>query len=126
MKIDRAGVRLAEQIIFDLRRPKLGIHVRLVFAEQTTVLGFDSYDSIHSNQSTNRMATGLSQKDVPSPSSLPDGITRDTNHAGRRPRDDRLDSVDRGRLGSPSLPENDRADASSAQGNTSALQFYTS
>src|SRR6476660_5849120 len=65
MKIDRAGVRLAEQIIFDLRRPKLGIHVRLVFAEKTTVLGFDSNDSIHSNQITNRMATWLRQKECP-------------------------------------------------------------
>src|SRR6478752_9640188 len=65
MKIDRAGVRLAEQIIFDLRRPKLGIHVRLVFAEKTTVLGFDSNHSIHSNQITNRMATWLSQKQCP-------------------------------------------------------------
>ena len=59
------GVGFAEQIIFDLRRPKLGIHVRLVFAEKTTVLGFDSNDSIHSNQITNRMATWLSQKDGP-------------------------------------------------------------
>ena len=65
MKIDRAGVGFAEQIIFDLRRPKLGIHVRLVFAEKTTVLGFDSNDSIHSNQITNRMATWLSQKECP-------------------------------------------------------------
>src|SRR5438552_9242657 len=71
MKIDRAGVRFAEQIIFDLRRPQLGIHVRLVFAEKTTVLGFDSYDPIHWNQFTRRMATWLSQKNVPSPSSSP-------------------------------------------------------
>ena len=62
MQIDRAGVGFAEQIIFDLRRPKLGIHVRLVFAEKTTVLGFDSNDSIHSNQITRRMAIWLSQK----------------------------------------------------------------
>src|SRR5512133_3464342 len=41
MKIDRASVGFAEQIIFDLRRPKFGIHVWLVFAEKTTVLGFD-------------------------------------------------------------------------------------
>src|SRR6266576_2473129 len=62
MQIDRPGVGFAEQIIFDLRRPKFGIHVRLVFAEKTTVLGFDSNDSIHSNQITRRMATWLSQK----------------------------------------------------------------
>src|SRR5438270_2352888 len=71
MKIDRPGVGLAEQIIFDLGRPKLRIHVRLVFAEKTTVLGLDSYDSIHSNQITNRIATWLNEKDVPSPSSFP-------------------------------------------------------
>src|SRR6266550_716014 len=65
MQIDRAGVGLAEQIIFDLRRPKLGIHVRLVFAEKTTVLGFDSDDSIHSNQITRRTASWLSQKESP-------------------------------------------------------------
>ena len=39
--------------------------MRLVFAEKTTVLGFDSNDSIHSNQITRRMATWLSQKDGP-------------------------------------------------------------
>src|SRR5258708_34312660 len=65
MQIDRPCVGFAEQIIFDLRRPKLGIHVRLVFAEKTTVLGFDSNDSIHSNQITRRMATWLSQKECP-------------------------------------------------------------
>src|SRR5882724_12701782 len=63
MQIDRPCVGFAEQIIFDLRRPKLGIHVRLVFAEKTTVLGFDSNDSIHSNQITRRLATWLSQKE---------------------------------------------------------------
>ena len=39
--------------------------MRLVFAEKTTVLGFDSNDSIHSNQITNRMATWLNEKEVP-------------------------------------------------------------
>ena len=39
--------------------------MRLVFAEKTTVLGFDSNDSIHSNQITRRMATWLSQKECP-------------------------------------------------------------
>src|SRR5215510_6967153 len=62
MQIDRAGFGLAEQVILDLCRPKLGIHVRLVFAQKTTVLGFDSNDSIHSNQITHRMATWLSEK----------------------------------------------------------------
>src|SRR4051794_23760170 len=66
MKIDRARVGFAEQVIFDLRRPQLGIHVRLVFAEQTAVLGLDSNDSIHSNQITRRTTTWLNQKQVPS------------------------------------------------------------
>src|SRR5438094_9512919 len=65
MQIDRPGVGFAEQVIFDLRRPKLGIHVRLVFAEETTVLGLDSNDSIHSNQITRRIATWLSEKEGP-------------------------------------------------------------
>jgi len=50
MQIDRACVCLAEEIIFDLGRPKLGIHVRLVFTQKTTILGFNSNDPIHSNQ----------------------------------------------------------------------------
>jgi hypothetical protein len=62
MQIDRPGVGLTEQVIFNLRRPKLGIHVRLVFAKKTTVLGFDSNDSIHSNQITRRIAIWLNQK----------------------------------------------------------------
>src|SRR6266436_6595815 len=65
MQIDRPGVGLPEQIIFDLCRPKFRIHVRLVFAEKTTVLGFDSNDPFHSNQITRRMATWLSQKESP-------------------------------------------------------------
>src|SRR5258705_2172157 len=65
MQIDRPCVGFAEQIIFDLRRPKLGIHVRLVFAEKTTVLGLDSNNSVHSNQITHRTAIWLSQKECP-------------------------------------------------------------
>src|SRR2546423_8411696 len=65
MQIDRPGVGFAEQVIFNLCRPKLRIHVRLVFAEKTTVLGFDSDDSIHSNQITRRTASWLSQKESP-------------------------------------------------------------
>jgi hypothetical protein len=44
--------------------------VRLVFAQKTAVLGFDSNDSIHSDQITRRLATWLSEKDVPSPCPL--------------------------------------------------------
>src|SRR6478609_12080233 len=84
MKIDRAGVGFAEQIIFDLRRPKLGIHVWLVFAEKTTVLGFDSNDSIHSNQIKRRMTTWLNQKTVPSPSSSPHTGIGESRDAIRR------------------------------------------
>src|SRR5512132_272936 len=85
MKIDRPGIGFAEQIIFDLRRPKFGIHVRLVFAEKTTVLGFDSNDSIHSNQITRRMATWLSQKRSPHlhPLSKRGEANRMTQYAGR-------------------------------------------
>src|SRR6266545_5563666 len=99
MKIDRAGVGLAEQIIFDLRRPKLGIHVRLVFAEKTTVLGFDSNHSIHSNQITRRMATWLSQKDVPHLHPLPKmGSSGSHDFRGARaPRGIRLRAFRRGR-----------------------------
>src|SRR5215208_2996002 len=71
MKIDRAGVGFPEQVIFDLRRPKLGIHVRLVFAEKTTILRFDSYDSIHSNQITRRISVWLNQKHFPHLNPLP-------------------------------------------------------
>ena len=71
VQIDRAGVSFAKQIVLNLGRPKLGIYVRLVFAEKTTVLGFNSNDSIHSNQITRRMATWLSEKDVPSALSIP-------------------------------------------------------
>src|SRR6266508_637380 len=84
MKIDRAGVGFAEQIIFNLRRPKLRIHVRLVFAEKTTVLGFDSNHSIHSNQITRRTATWLNQKTVPSPSYSPQTGRGESHDAIRR------------------------------------------
>src|SRR6266581_3040630 len=85
MQIDRPGVGFAEQIIFNLRRPKLRIHVRLVFAEKTTVLGFDSDDSIHSNQITRRMATWLNQKKSPHLHPLPKRgeANRMTQYAGR-------------------------------------------
>src|SRR6266566_1964391 len=85
MKIDRPRVGFAEQIIFNLCRPKLGIHVRLVFAEKTTVLGFDSDDSIHSNQITRRMATWLNQKKSPHLHPLPKRgeANRMTQYAGR-------------------------------------------
>ena len=62
MKIDCTGVGLAKEIIFDLRRPKLGIHVRLVFTEKTAVFGFDSYNAIHGNQLTHRIRIWLNQK----------------------------------------------------------------
>src|SRR5262249_13294926 len=62
MQINGTGVGLAEQIIFYLRWPQLGIHVRLFFAEKTTVLGFNSNDAIHRNQLTHRIRIWLSQK----------------------------------------------------------------
>src|SRR5438477_754241 len=71
MQITRARVGFAEQIIFHLRRPKLGIHVRLVFTEKTTVFGLDSNDSIHLSELTHRIGIWLSQKKSPSPPSSP-------------------------------------------------------
>src|SRR4029079_1159502 len=62
MQINRAGVSFAKQIVLNLGRPKLGIYVRLVFAEKTTVLGLDSHDAIHRNQLTHRIRISLSQK----------------------------------------------------------------
>jgi len=62
MKIDCTGVGLAKEIILDLRRPKLGIHVRFVFTEKTAVFGFDSYNAIHGNQLTHRIRIWLNQK----------------------------------------------------------------
>src|ERR1043166_4134503 len=49
MQIDRAGVCLSKQIVFDLGRPQLRIHVRLVLAQKTAVFGFNSNDPIHSS-----------------------------------------------------------------------------
>src|SRR3954453_19193612 len=62
MKIDGARVGFAEQVIFDLRRPQLGIHVRLVFAEEKTVPGFNSNERTHFNQITRRTTTWLNEK----------------------------------------------------------------
>jgi hypothetical protein len=47
MQIDRARLGFAKQVVFDLCRPKLGIGVRLVFAQKTAVFGFNSNDPIH-------------------------------------------------------------------------------
>jgi hypothetical protein len=49
MKVDRAGIRLSKEVVLYLRRPKLGIYVRLISTEKTTVFGFDSDDAIHRN-----------------------------------------------------------------------------
>jgi hypothetical protein len=47
MQIDRAGVGLSEEIVFNLARPKLGIDVWFVLTYQTPVFGLDPDDSIH-------------------------------------------------------------------------------
>jgi hypothetical protein len=47
MQIDRARLGFAKQVVFDLCRPKLGIGVRLFFAQKTAVFGFNSDDPIH-------------------------------------------------------------------------------
>src|SRR5262249_4087857 len=80
MKIDCTGVGLAKEIIFDLRRPKLGIHVRLIFTEKTAVFGFDSYDAIHRNQLTHRIRIWLNQKNSPNPRRLAAGEGRIAQH----------------------------------------------
>jgi hypothetical protein len=47
MQSDRARRSTTEEIIYDLGRPKIGIAVRLVIAEQAAVLGLDPDDPIH-------------------------------------------------------------------------------
>src|SRR5436190_19759574 len=47
VQIDRASIRLSEEIVFNLCRPQLRINVRFVFTQKTTVFGFDSNDSIY-------------------------------------------------------------------------------
>ncbi len=47
MQIDRARLGFAKEVVFDFCRPKLGIGVRLFFAQKTAIFGFDSNDPIH-------------------------------------------------------------------------------
>src|SRR3984893_1534996 len=62
MQIDRANIRLSEEIIFNFRRPQLRIDVRFVFTQKTAVFGLDSNDPIHCRQLTHRIAIWLSEK----------------------------------------------------------------
>src|SRR5207244_11368926 len=47
MQIDGAGLGVSEKMIFYLRRPELGIYVRLFFAQKTAVFGFNPNDPVH-------------------------------------------------------------------------------
>ena len=82
MQIDGASVCFSEQIVFDLGRPKLRIHMRFFFANKTAVFGLDSNDPIHCTQLTHRIAISLSQKVVPHLSSSPQNRERQTYCAG--------------------------------------------
>ena len=52
VQIDRAGGGFSEKVVLHFGRPKLGINMRLLFAQQAAVFGFDSNDPIHWNQLT--------------------------------------------------------------------------
>src|SRR6266481_116063 len=62
MQIDRASIRLSEEIIFDFRRPQLRIDVRFVFTQKTAVFGLDSNDPVHRSELTHRITIWLSEK----------------------------------------------------------------
>src|SRR4051812_43981699 len=62
MQIDRSRGCPAEEIIFNLRRPKLRVSVRLIVAQQTAVLCFDANDTIHYRELTHRIRNSLSAK----------------------------------------------------------------
>src|SRR5438046_2730854 len=62
MQIDRAGIRFSEEIVFNLRRPQLRVHVRFVFTQKATVLGLDSNDPIHCSELTHRIEIWLNEK----------------------------------------------------------------
>ena len=47
VQIDSAGAGLSEKVVFNLCRPELGINVRLFFAQQAAVFGFNSNNPIH-------------------------------------------------------------------------------
>src|SRR6266478_4643499 len=76
MQIDRASIRLSEEIIFDFRRPQLRIDVRFVFTQKTAVFGLDSNDPVHYRQLTHRIAIWLSEKSPLTTILSPDGERR--------------------------------------------------
>src|SRR4029077_390571 len=70
MQIDRASVRLSEEIVLNLRRPQLRIYMRFVFSQKTAVFGFDSNNPIH--RPTNAPNRDLVKRKIfPSPWSFP-------------------------------------------------------
>src|SRR5262249_44335506 len=50
VQIDRASIRLSEEIVLNLRWPQLRIDVRFVFTYKAAIFGFDSNDPIHRSQ----------------------------------------------------------------------------
>ena len=50
MKIDRAGLRFAEQIILHPHRPGIGVGAAFIAADEAAVFGFDAGDAIHPDQ----------------------------------------------------------------------------
>jgi hypothetical protein len=47
MQINRAGLGVSEKMVFYLRRPELGINMRLFLAQETAIFGFDPNDPVH-------------------------------------------------------------------------------
>jgi hypothetical protein len=48
MQVNRASLSVAEKIIFDLRRPELGVTMRLFLTQKAAVLSLNPNDPIHS------------------------------------------------------------------------------
>src|SRR5207247_320897 len=61
----------SEKIVLYLGRPELRVSMRLLFTQQTAVLGFNSHDPIHRYQLTHRIAIWLSKNNFLSPQSSP-------------------------------------------------------
>ena len=47
MKIDRAGLGFAEQVILHPHRPRVGVSAAFIRADKAAVFGFDAGDPIH-------------------------------------------------------------------------------
>ena len=58
VKINRSDLGFSKEIILNLRRPSLGIGVRVFLAEQTAVLSFYSDDPIHLDEHLSALCGG--------------------------------------------------------------------